>query len=167
MIKSKLVVTVGCSLLLATAITVMPNLFYINSTPSVPIGLYMRIPGKDYGRGDYIVYEPDEATQSLVRHYEWHEKEPSTYLKIVGGVAVDTYTIDKDNGQFTVAGKYVGQALDCDSKGNPLPQHRGEFTVEPGRILPIARNPRSFDGRYTGTIPVASIKAKVIPLLTR
>ena len=35
-----------------------------------------------------------------------------------------------------------------------------------GEFLPIGTNPRSFDGRYTGTVPLKNIKARVIPLIT-
>jgi len=167
LVKSKVVVAVGCGLMVATAVNIIPNIFYINYSPSLPIGLYMRIPSGEYRRGDYIVYEPDEATKTLVRGYEWHDTEPHTFLKIVGGVAGDRYSVDEKTKFFTIEGNYAGQVYETDSKGNSLPQIRGEFTVEQGRILPIATNPRSFDGRYTGTIPITSIKAKVMPLLTK
>ena len=167
MVKNSVVVAVGCGLLVATAVNIIPNIFYINYSPSLPIGLYMRIPGGEYRRGDYIVYEPDEATKTLVRGYGWHGEEHDTFLKIVGGVAGDKYSIDEKTKFFTIEENFVGQVYETDSKGNSLPQIRGEFTVERGRILPIATNPRSFDGRYTGTIPTTSIKAKVMPILTK
>ena len=167
MVQTKVVVAVGCGLLAATVVTIAPKMFFINTTSSLPVGLYVRIPGGEYRRGDYIVYEPDETTKTLVSGYGWHDTEPHTFLKIVGGVAGDRYSVDEKTKFFTIEGNYAGQVYETDSKGNSLPQIRGEFTVEQGRILPIATNPRSFDGRYTGTIPITSIKAKVMPLLTK
>jgi len=61
----------------------------------------------------------------------------------------------------------VGRVYITDTAGHHLPQLRGKFQVEEGCVLPIAINPRSFDGRYTGTISLKQIKAKVIPILTK
>ena len=48
----------------------------------------------------------------------------------------------------------------------PLPQQNGTFTVPEGAFLPVGMNTRSFDGRYTGTVPTSHIIAIVVPLLT-
>ena len=36
----------------------MSEIFYLNVTSSLPQGLYMKIPSKEFSRGDYIIYEP-------------------------------------------------------------------------------------------------------------
>ena len=47
-----------------------------------------------------------------------------------------------------------------------MPEHRGSFVVPKREFLPIGTNPKSFDDRYTGTVPLKNITASVIPLLT-
>jgi len=166
LIKCKLVISIGCVLASATVFAALPHIFFFNTSKSLPVGLYVRIPGDEYEKGDYIVYEPDEGTKSLVRRYGWNDN-PGTFLKIVGGVAGDKYSVEESTRFFTVGDKFIGIAYETDTKGHQLPQISGEFTVEEGQILPIGTDPRSFDGRYTGTIPITSIKAKVKPLLTK
>ena len=162
----KIIIMFGFCLFVAMLFDFLPTVFYLNTTDSLPVGLYMKIPGKDYRRGDYIVYEPNEKTKALMRQYGWDDGT-HTFLKMVGGIAGDTYVIDETTLAFTVNDKYVGQVYITDTARHHLPQLRGKFRVEEGCVLPIATNPRSFDGRYTGTISLKQIKAKVIPILTK
>ena len=166
MIQSKLVISIGCVLASATVFSALSHIFFLNTSQSLPVGLYVRIPCGEYQRGDYIVYEPDEATKTLVRRYGWNDN-PGTFLKIVGGIAGDRYSVEESTRFFTIGDKFIGIAYETDTKGHPLPQISGDFTVEEGQILPVGTAPRSFDGRYTGTIPITSVKAKVKPLLTK
>ena len=54
-----------------------------------------------------------------------------------------------------------------DSKGEPMPQLARDvtYTVPEGEFLPVGDSTRSFDGRYTGTVPLSAIRSRVIPLL--
>ena len=137
--------------------------FFINITDSLPVGLYLRMPQGDFQRGDYIVYEPSEEVRRMVADYGWGDGH-HVFLKQVGAVAGEHYAIHEATHEFTIEGIYRGRIFDTDTQGHPLPKLRGEFIVPDGHVLPVATNPRSFDGRYTGTIPLACIKAKVIPL---
>lgn len=162
----KIIVMSGFTLFVAMLFDFLPTVFYLNTTDSLPVGLYMKIPGKDYRRGDFIIYEPDEKTKTLMRQYGWDDGT-HTFLKIVEGIAGDTYAVDETTLIFTVNDKYVGRVYVTDTAGHYLPQLRGKFTVEEGRILPIAYNSCSFDGRYMGTISINQIKSKVMPILTK
>lgn len=138
-------------------------LFFLNITDSLPMGLYLRIPAAVLEHGDYIVYEPEESVKQMVRDYGWGDGE-HVFLKCVGAVAGESYAIHEDTHEFTIEGQHAGPVFDADTTGHPLPQLRGKFIVPEGHVLPVATNPRSFDGRYTGSIPVSCIKAKVVPL---
>ena len=140
-------------------------LFFLNITDSLPLGLYLRIPGGDYQKGDYIVYEPSEEVRRMVADYGWGDGN-HVFLKQIGAVAGEHYAVHGEPPEFTIEGTVRGRVFDSDTQGHPLPKLRGEFIVPEGHVLPVATNPRSFDGRYTGTIPVGCIKAKVIPLWT-
>lgn len=139
--------------------------FFLNITDSLPLGLYLRIPGGDYQKGDYIVYEPSEDVRRMVADYGWGDGN-HVFLKQIGAVSGEHYAVHGEPPEFTIEGTVRGRVFDSDTQGHPLPKLRGEFIVPEGHVLPVATNPRSFDGRYTGTIPVGCIKAKVIPLWT-
>ena len=89
------------------------------------------------------------------------------FLKRVGAIAGDVYSIG-DQGSFCINGVYIGDVRKLDSSDRPLPQlTQGDYVVPDGAFLPIADTTRSFDGRYTGTVSLARIRAVVIPVLTR
>ena len=152
-----------CLLVAAIFFQGLSYFFFLNITDSLPLGLYLRIPGKDFQCGDYIVYEPPEEVRRMVADYGWGDGN-HVFLKQIGAMAGEHYAVHGENLDFSIEGKLRGRVFDTDNQGHPLPKLRGEFVVPEGHVLPVATNPRSFDGRYTGTIPIGSIQAKVIPL---
>ncbi len=143
----------------------LEGIFYLNVTSSLPTGLYLKVPSTNYWRGDYVVYEPTEEVKNIIIQNKWGNAK-CDFLKKVGALAGDTYSVNSDTLIFKINGQYIGQVYETDNEGKTLPKLRGEFKVEEGYILPIATGARSFDGRYSGTIPESRIKAKVIPILT-
>lgn len=117
-------------------------------------------------RGDLVVYDPTEDVLAFSLAHGYMENEKSLFLKRVGAMAGDTYVVDK-NGNFYIDGDYVGPVSTTDSKGEPLPQiERGVLhTVPKGEFLPLGDSTQSFDGRYTGTVPLSRIRSRVVPLL--
>ena len=143
----------------------LSEILYLNVSESLPLGLYLKISGENYQRGDYIVYEPTEEVKTIIIKNGWGDGK-RTFLKKVGAIAGDSYSIDEETLKFEAAGKYIGQVCEMDTAGNKLPRLRGKFKVKEGNVLPVTMNSRSFDGRYTGEIAVKSIKTRVIPILT-
>ena len=143
----------------------LPEIFYVNVTSSLPQGLYVKVPSQELNKGDYIVYDPPPEVKETIIKNGWGEGK-HCFLKQVGAVAGEKYSIDGKTLAFEISGKYVGQVYEKDNVGNELPKLRGKFEVPLGYILPIATNARSFDGRYSGVIPKSRIKAKVTPILT-
>lgn len=162
--KKKAAIFLALCILAHLAFEKIPEVFYLNVTASLPQGLYMRIPGGDLQRGDYIVYEPSQSVKEIVVKNGWGDGKHD-FLKKVGAVAGDKYSIDAKTLVFEVAGKYVGMVYETDNRGNQLPKLRGEFTVPEGYVLPVATSARSFDGRYSGAIDESRIKARVVPIL--
>ena len=140
-----------CLLFTTGIFQVLSYVFFLNITDSLPLGLYLRVPATEFQRGDYIVYEPSEEVRQIVASYGWGDGE-HTFLKQIGAVAGEHYAIDEETKKFQIEGELRGQVFETDAQGHPLPKLRGEFIVPDGHVLPIATNPRSFDGRYTGTI---------------
>lgn len=140
-------------------------LFFLNTTASLPQGLYMRIPGWFIRDGDYVAYAPTQETADIAVSRGWLEMN-GLLLKKVGAMPGEQYDVNPSNMQFSVRGKYVGQVASEDREGHDMPTHYGRHVVPKGEFLPIGTSPRSFDGRYTGTVSKDHIRAKVIPLIT-
>jgi len=142
------------------------NIVFFNQTASVPVGFYVRVPDRPLARGDYVVYEMTEVTRryAVARGYVTKPTEP--FLKRVGAIAGDSYSIDAETRRFFIDGSYIGDVFERDRMERPLPQQEGAFIVSEGEFLPIGESTRSFDGRYTGTVPTSHIIAIVVPLLT-
>ena len=143
----------------------LSEIFYLNVTESLPPGLYMKAFDSEYNCGDCIIYEPPEEVKNLIVKNEWGDGK-HYFLKKIGATAGEKYSIDSEKLTFEIEGKYIGKVFEKDSMGKELPRLRGNFEVPKDCILPIATNERSFDGRYTGVIPISRIKTKVIPIFT-
>lgn len=146
-----------------------PKIFYWNATASIPRGLYFRIPVDSYEDGDIVVYHPSKDVLELAINRGWMPEEAAeglTFIKRIGAVAGESYMVDEKNRQFWANGTYIGQASAYDSINRKMPLEVGEHVVPPGYFLPVAENPMSFDGRYSGTEPLESIVCRVVPLFT-
>jgi conjugative transfer signal peptidase TraF len=90
-------------------------------------------------------------------------------LRPVVAVAGDMVTVTAEG--ITVNGHPVpGSApLDRDSSGRQLqPVPLGSYRLAPGQIwLSSGHDPRSFDSRYFGPVPVASVRGIASPVLVR
>lgn len=141
----------------------LSEIFYLNVTSSLPRGLYMKIPSKEFIRGDYIIYEPTEEVKALIVKNDWGDGNHD-FLKKVGAVSGEKFSINADTLIFEIEGEYIGKVFEKDNVGHELPKLRGEFEVPQDCVLPIATSARSFDGRYSGVISNKKIKAKVMPI---
>lgn len=139
-------------------------LFFLNTTASLPQGLYMRIPEWFFRDGDYVAYEPTKETADFAVNRGWL-KVNGLLLKKIGAMPGESYDINP-NMQFSIQGRYFGQVSSKDREGNAMPVRYGKYFVPSREFLPVGTSPRSFDGRYTGTVPMSHIRAKVVPLIT-
>lgn len=138
---------------------------YLNDTPSLPRGIYLRVPMMGLSDGMYVVFTPNEKAIKVGKERGWF-KEDTFFLKKVGAVEGERFFIDSATHQFFANEKYIGQIQKADSHERPMPELHGEFTVPEGEFLPVGEHPLSFDGRYTGTVPIQNIHARVVPLFT-
>ena len=143
-----------------------PRIIYLNTTGSVPVGLYLAIPGMNLRHGDLVVYDPPEKAKELVlaRNYGEDGKSDRAFLKRVGALPGDIYGVVDDI--LLVNGEKKGDVLKFDSAGNLMPTEDGFRMVRKGTFLPLGDKPNSLDGRYTGTVPLESIRTRVVPLIT-
>ncbi len=153
------------SFLLALALYKLP--FVINETASIPVGVYIAIPG-ELRSGDYVIYEPEPWIHQLKRDNEWVKPdEPELPFIKKAITAGHRYTIDKRTASFIVDGRYIGQIYRDDDKGHQMPtQADGTYTIPEGKFLPIGEADRSFDGRYTGLVSRDRIIHRIVPVIT-
>ncbi len=151
-------------LLLSFPVSKLQKYYYLNLSPSVPLGVYRTAPPATLAVGDLVVFDPPQRVHRYIYGRRWLP-EGWPLIKYVGALPGETYSVEK--GSIYINGRYIGPVYDQDDEGNRLPRITGTHTVEPGRFLPLSTHiPRSFDGRYFGTVEMASIKGKASPVWT-
>ena len=145
----------------------LPKLLYVNTTASLPMGIYLAIPGVGIRDGDIVAYEQEPQEMENIRRNGWlPEGADPVFIKraaIEGG----SYSVSPSDHLFRVNGHIIGTAMTGDGKGHVLYPRYGVFLIGDGAFLPYTRAARSYDGRYTGTVSTARIYSRIIPLLTR
>lgn len=145
---------------------------YINTSASLPIGLY-RIVDDHISRGAYVAFCPphsDVFEMAVARGYINPGNCPGGYgqlLKRVFAVAGDTVAIDQLG--IVVNGKLLPNSapLGIDALGAALPQYRYTAMLSESEYLLLSDlNPQSFDARYFGVIDRTQILHVVRPILT-
>jgi conjugative transfer signal peptidase TraF len=146
--------------------------FYLNLSPSEPIGLYwvvtspaetVRLRRGQLTQGDLVVLAPPPKAWPYVYGRGWLSRD-SLLLKTV--VALPGDQVDITDRAIYINQCYIGPIKERDRVGLPLPKLRGRIAIPEGCFLPLAtRVPNSFDGRYFGPAPVSLVKHVVRPVL--
>jgi conjugative transfer signal peptidase TraF len=161
-----------------TAVAVLAGSFLVcgfvgvrfNSSPSLPVGMYLTTAG---GHANLVEFCPTEpfASLSIARGY----RDPGTcrdgaapLLKPVVASAGDAVELSARG--ISVNGVLLPNTapLSKDSKGRPLGAWPfGRYCVAPGTVwVASSHHPRSFDSRYFGPISTAAIRHRLKPFLT-
>jgi type IV secretory pathway protease TraF len=141
----------------------IPRLVW-NASPSVPVGLYVIRPAKNYQRGDLIAANPPS----------WLAKTLSNSGYLPRGVPLMKFIaatmrqrVCRFGNRITIDGKTVGFARDVDSLGRPLMTWKGCHTLNEGEVFLMNFNVRnSLDGRYFQTFRTAYIVGHAVPVWT-
>ncbi len=142
----------------------------INTSPSLPLGLYVTSsqPG-----ANLVEFCPPEPFASLALSRGYRDRGAcrdggAPLLKPVVAHAGDLVEVSAAG--ISVEGRLLPNtaALRRDTKGRTLTSWKlGRYTVEPGFVwVASSYNPRSFDSRYFGPVAINSIRDRVKPLLT-
>ena len=146
--------------------------FYINTTPSLPVGLY-RIVDEPVSKGAHVAFCPPQSDAfdwAIARGYINPGHCPGgtgQLLKRVHAVAGDTVLIDETG--ITVNGQWLSNSMPirADAYGAVLPQYRFNAALGESEYLLLSDlNPHSFDARYFGVIDHAQIVHVVRPVFT-
>jgi type IV secretory pathway protease TraF len=137
----------------------------LNVTLSAPRGIYLvddKVSGRLVSVGDYVEFSVPQEFRSMVYGRRWlRDGTPLLKpIKLLGRGTVCTYPT-----RFTINGVDAGPIYSKDSQGFAIPLSLGCKEVRPGYFLPISIfNPRSFDGRYMGPLPIGLIRGKATPI---
>lgn len=144
----------------------------INTSPSIPIGLY-RMSEQPLARGRQVLLCPPHTplfALALQRGYLGAGFCPGGYgylMKTVSAAEGDQVRFAADgvrvNGRLLAA----SAALPVDQAGRRLPHHApGCVTLGPDQLLLMSARGTAWDARYFGPVARAQIEGVIVPLLT-
>ena len=154
---------------------VLGRLFKLRITltdSAAPAGIY-RLVAAPVGRGDLVAacLPPAIAGAGLARGYLRRgdcQAGAEPVAKVIGALPGDVLTVE--HGQVAVDGVRLSDSRTAarDSSGRPLPHVLwGARRVAPGEVWLFGFNdPRSWDARYFGPVPLAGVRGVLTPLLT-
>jgi conjugative transfer signal peptidase TraF len=141
----------------------------INTSPSLPIGLYQVASGPD---ATLVEFCPPEPFGSLANARGY--RQPGTcpdggapLMKPVVARSGDFVSVSRRGVAVNGRGLLNSVPLTRDTGGRPLtPWALGTYIVQPGTIWVVSGyHPRSFDSRYFGPVSVSLIRNRLRPLL--
>jgi conjugative transfer signal peptidase TraF len=158
--------------LLGLAFTV--NAFTVNTTPSVPVGVYLRSFGQPH-RGDMVeLCPPDAIAEEGLRKGYLPQPGPChrftrlliKKLAAVGGDVVDVSPAGISiNGVLWPNTQRRYKTLDGELITRWLPY--GRMRLAPDRVLVLGTHPDSYDCRTWGApVKVSSLGARMLPVFT-
>ena len=132
-----------------------------NASASAPIGLYRVLPGKPASGDLVLVRTPDSARQLTAERGYLPQDVP--LVKRVAALDGDTVCAADD--VISVNGRVVAERLAHDRLGRQLPSWSGCHLLDGGEAFLLMEGVAdSFDGRYFGPVPTASIIGRLAPL---
>lgn len=161
------VLSAGCAsvAMIVPAITSpVPRLIW-NASASVPPGLYLLHRAASARVGDLVaVFPPRTLGTYLARRRYLPLGLP--LLKHVA--ARPGQSVCRLGRHILIDRRGVGEALERDRQGRPLPVWRGCRRLRPSQIFVMNEAVRdSFDGRYFGPLPTSAIAGRLTPIWTR
>lgn len=142
----------------------------INTSPSLPVGLYITT---DEAAGNLVEFCPTEpyAHLAIARGYRdggTCADGAAPLLKPV--VARPGDVVEVSRAGLAVNGRLLSNTapMEADTKGRALVAWpAGRYDVRPGTIwVASSYNRRSFDSRYFGPVSLAAVRDRVRPLIT-
>ena len=148
---------------IAAFIPIAPRLVW-NASASVPIGLYDLAPPRDLAIGDLVAAMPDKPLSDFMVERGYIGRDVPLMKRVMG---LPGQQVCRIGNAVTVDAVPLGEALDRDRLGRPLPVWQGCRRIADGDIFLMNADVRdSLDGRYFGPLPVRAVIGKAMPLYT-
>lgn len=162
----KIYVISGMGALAFVAITAIPHspLLVWNISASAPLGLYMRMPEGRPARNDLVLIRPPVPIAEFAARRGYLPMNVPFIKRIV---ALTGDIICAHDNTIFLNGNSLVRLQQRDRQGRTLPRWSGCHTLSKDEIfLVMTRVSDSFDGRYFGPIPAATIEGRLVPLWT-
>lgn len=141
-----------------------PTAIIWNASPSAPIGFYQVQPIDRLEVPDLVVVDPPEPLERFVVERGYLPPGIPLLKRVVG---LPGQTVCRSGGTITVDGVTMGDALEHDTFGRPMPVWQGCRRVAADEVFFMNWTvENSLDGRYFGPIPATSIIGSAVPLWT-
>jgi len=156
--------TAAVSLLgVLSLVSFAPKLIW-NASASTPIGLYAIEPDPSPGVTDLVAVRAPEPLASFLAEGGYLPRGVPLMKRIV---ALPGQRVCRTGLAISVNAVPMGEALDRDRRGNPLPVWQGCRVVAEGELFLMNWQVRaSLDGRYFGPLPASAVIGRAIPLYT-
>ena len=165
--------TVGVmSVLAAMAISAHLSGVVINTTASLPLGLYRTIE-TPVARGVYVKFCPppsalfDEAARRGYLHAGFCPGGYMPLLKRVLAVPGDRVKVTPDGVRINGERVRLSEPMHVDGSGRPMPRYAQDRVLTASEVMLMSDvSSVSFDGRYFGPIDLRQVEAVIEPLYT-
>ena len=137
------------------------NLF-INLSPSIPVGLYLRQGSTSLRIGDTVVLRVSEEVRDLANRIGLLEHTKLLFKRVLAGPG-EKFCFE--GSVLEVGEREFGLRRET-SKGLALPQLKGCSVLSPSEYLVIGDTEDSFDSRYFGAVREEDVVARVRPVVT-
>jgi conjugative transfer signal peptidase TraF len=144
------------------AVDVSPR-FIWNASASVPIGLYAVEPASQLQVNDLIVVRLPEDVAAFLAEGGYLPRGVPILKHIL---ALPGQTVCRFGNAVSVDAVAMANARERDSRGRALPVWQGCRVLAKDEVFLMNRSADSFDGRYFGPLPAASIVGRAEPLWT-
>jgi conjugative transfer signal peptidase TraF len=135
-----------------------------NASASVPIGLYEIEPLRHPAVTDLLAVMPPKPLADFMVERGYIGRDVPLMKRVM---ALPGQEVCRTGLSITVDGVPLGDALDRDRRGRPLPVWQGCRRVADGDLFLMNPDVRdSLDGRYFGPLPARAVIGRAIPLYT-
>ncbi len=139
--------------------------FIWNASASVPIGLYAVHPARTLSVTELVVVRPP---RDLAQFLADRRYLPTGVPMLKRVLALPGQTVCRTARTITVDGIAMGEALERDSHGRPLPDWQGCQRISDGQVFLMNwQSEDSFDSRYFGPLSRTTIVGRADPLWTQ
>ena len=161
-----LITMVTAATMLATTIGPKPAPWLVwNASASVPIGLYKVTPATHLTVTDLVVALPPAPLATMLADEGYLPRGVPLIKRVL---ALPGQTVCRTGVFVTVDRILMGSAREKDRNGHPLPSWQGCRVVVTDHVFLMNWDESdSLDGRYFGTLPLASVVGRAEPLWTR
>ncbi len=140
-----------------------PKLIW-NASASTPIGLYAVEPDQSLEVTDLVAVRAPEPLASFLADGGYLPRGVPLMKRVA---ALPGQRVCRTGLAITVDAVPMGDALDHDRRGRPLPIWQGCRVVAPGELFLMNwQVSDSLDGRYFGPLPASAVIGSAIPLYT-